>query len=385
MPVKSKRIVILGGGIGGIVTARDLRKHLGNQHRIILVDKNAFHTFQPSYFWMVIGWRTPAAITKPFTPLEKYGIEFHQGEVRAIQPEERKVITSNGTLSFDYLVIAIGADNDFESVPGFQTASHTFFTFEGAIELSKIIPRFPGGAIAIVVPNEGYKYPPAPYDTAFLLTSFYAKREMHDIDVHVFTPERMPLEFAGEEISTHMHDLLRQHNIQCHTQSVLESVDPVNHLIVRRGAPALKYDLLITIPKFRPVPLPAENSLVNSDGWISVDKYTLQTTYNFIYAIGDATSILLDDGKSLLKAGVFANNQAEVVAYNIVQSINKSNERKQFSGYGFFFIETGTGRAANLHGNFYTGKFPRLTLNEPNVTFHWGKVVLEKYWIWRWF
>jgi sulfide:quinone oxidoreductase len=385
MPVKNKKIVILGGGIGGIVTARDLRKHLGNQHRIILVDKNAFHTFQPSYFWMVIGWRTPATITKPFTPLEKYGIEFHQGTVCAILPEERKVVTDTGTLSFDYLVIAIGAENDFGSIPGLQSSSHTFFTFEGAIELSKIIPRFPGGKIAIIIPNNGYKYPPAPYDTAFLLRSFYEKREMHDIDVEVFTPERTPLEFAGDDISSHMQDLLQQHHILCHTESGLESIDPGNGAIVLRNNQKIKFDLLITIPQFRPVSLPAESSLLNEEGWISVDKYTLQTVYDYIYAIGDATSILLNNGEPLLKAGVFANNQAEIVAYNIVQSINRNKERKKFSGYGFFFIETGTGRAANLHGNFYTEKKPQLTLNEPNVTFHWGKVVLEKYWIWRWF
>jgi sulfide:quinone oxidoreductase len=385
MPAKNKKIVILGGGIGGIVTARDLRKHLGNQHRIILVDKNAFHTFQPSYFWMVIGWRTPAAITKPFTPLEKYGIEFHLGSVNAILPEQKKVVTDTGTLSFDYLVIAAGSENDFDTVPGLQAASNTFYTFEGAVELSKIIPRFPGGKIAIIVPNDGYKYPPAPYDTAFLLKSFYEKREMHDIDIQVFTPERMPLEFAGDEISSHIQDLLQQHHIECHTESVLKSIDSQKSILCLGDDRIIKFDLLITIPKYRPVSLPVESSLQNTEGWISVDKYTLQTHYDYIYAIGDATSIILDNGEPLPKAGVFANNQAEIVAYNIVQSINKNSERKQFSGYGFFFIETGTGRAANLHGNFFTQKEPRLSLNEPNVTFHWGKVVLEKYWIWRWF
>ena len=385
MPAKSKNIIILGGGIGGMVTARDLRKHLGNQHRIILVDKNAFHTFQPSYFWLVIGWRTPAEITKPFTPLEKYGIEFHQGEVTAIDPEARRVITDSGTLVFDYLVIAVGAANDFESIPGIPVAAHTFFTFEGAIELSKIIPRFPGGSIVIAVPNLDHKYLPAPYDTAFLLSSFYKKREMHEIDIHVITPEQTPLEFAGEDIGNHIRELLNQNQIHCHNQSVIESVDHSRRIITRRNAPEIRYDLLISIPGLRPVSFPSKNSLMDNEGWIITDRHTLQTSYENIYAIGDATSILLNNGKVLPKAGVFANNQAEVVAYNIVQSINRSHQKKQFSGYGFFFIETGTGRAANLHGNFYADPGPRLTLNEPNVTFHWGKVVLEKYWIWRWF
>src|SRR5512137_2287054 len=104
--MNNKTIVILGGGIGGIVTARDLRKHLGEDHRIILVDKNAYHTFQPSYLWLVIGWRTPAVITKQFSALSKYGIEFHQGSVTEIDPAKQTVSTDQGTLGYDYLVIA---------------------------------------------------------------------------------------------------------------------------------------------------------------------------------------------------------------------------------------------------------------------------------------
>lgn len=385
MPIKSKNILILGGGIGGMVTARDLRKHLGDQHKIILVDKNAFHTFQPSYFWLVIGWRTPADITKPFAPLEKYGIEFHQGEIMDILPEEQKVITDREVLYYDYLVISIGTENDFDVIPELRNVSHTFYTFEGAIELSKIIPRFPGGSINIIVPELDHKYLPAPYDTAFLLSSFYKKREMYNIDINIITPEQSPLEFAGKEISGQIQELLDQNKIKLYSNTIIKSIDPQKKIIHTDNSRDISYDLLISIPKHRPIRLPHRKSLMDDEGWFIVDKYSLQTSYKNIYAIGDATSIILDNGKKLPKAGVFANNQAEVVAYNVVQSIYESREKKNFSGYGFFFIETGTGRAANLHGNFYTETGPKLTLTEPNVTFHWGKVVLEKYWIWRWF
>jgi sulfide:quinone oxidoreductase len=55
-------ITILGGGVGGLVTARELRKRLGKEHEIVLVDRESRHVFSPSFLWLMVGKRRPEQV-----------------------------------------------------------------------------------------------------------------------------------------------------------------------------------------------------------------------------------------------------------------------------------------------------------------------------------
>ncbi len=67
----SKTILVLGGGVGGVATARALRKRLPRQHRVVLVDRERDHVFAPSLLWLMVGQRTADAITRPLTRLAR--------------------------------------------------------------------------------------------------------------------------------------------------------------------------------------------------------------------------------------------------------------------------------------------------------------------------
>jgi sulfide:quinone oxidoreductase len=95
--------------------------------------------------------------------------------------------------------------------------------------------------------------------------------------------------------------------------------------------------------------------------------------------------MLTSIGKPLPKAGVFAHNEAEVVARNIVRAITGKGEQQRFTGDGECFIETGGGRAAFGSGNFYAEPAPQIKLKRPGVMLHLGKVAYEKFWLFRWF
>jgi sulfide:quinone oxidoreductase len=382
--MKQKTIIIIGGGIGGIVTARDLRKHIGSQHKIIVIDRNSYHAFQPSFLWVVIGWRTPAVITKPFTSLEKYGIGFQQAEIISIEKNDKIIVTDKGNFHFDYLVIALGADNDLPKDFSDNDSINTFYTFEGAVELSKVVPTFPGGKIEISQLGNNIKYPFAPFDAAFLLSSFYQKRGIENVEIIINTPNQEPLPFASTEINFHMRKLLDDHHINFLSDSRIDT-NPNNSStriwIPKKSSPQ---DISIYIPSMKPPDALRSSLMLDESGWIKVNKRTLQTDFDNIYALGDCIGIKMENGNLIPKAGIFANNQAEVVAYNIAQELQGNFDRKEFSGYGFFFLETGNGRASYLHGNLTSDSKTALSWTDPNVTLHWSKVVLEKYWLWRW-
>ena len=128
----SKTVLILGGGVGGVATARALRKRLATQHRVVLVDRERDHVFAPSLLWLMVGQRTADAITRPLTRLARKGIEVRIGNVEHIDADRRLVTVAGDELSADYLVITLGAELSPELIPGLAQAGHNFYTSSGA-------------------------------------------------------------------------------------------------------------------------------------------------------------------------------------------------------------------------------------------------------------
>ena len=116
-----------------------------------------------------------------------------------------------------------------------------------------------------------------------------------------------------------------------------------------------------------------------------MDRYTLETRYPGVYAIGDITGIPLVIGKPLPKAGVFAHGQAEVVAHNIAVAITGKGEARRFEGHGECFVEMGDGKAGFARGNFYAEPAPSVKMYRPGPHWHAAKVLFEKDWLRRWF
>jgi sulfide:quinone oxidoreductase len=159
-------------------------------------------------------------------------------------------------------------------------------------------------------------------------------------------------------------------------------VDPgARRLSFANGANA-EFDLLAYVPPHHAPKVVREAGMCAESGWVSVDRLTLETNVSGVYAIGDVTGIMLTSiGKPLPKAGVFAHNEAEVVAHNIVRAITGKGEERRFSGEGECFVETGDDRAAYGSGNFYAEPAPAIRLREPSTMLHLGKLLYEKYWL----
>ncbi len=379
-----KTIVILGAGIGGIVAARELRRHLGTRHRIVIVDRTAVHAFPPSYLWVVMGWRKPEAIQKPLSLLHRYGIEVRQAEVRTIDPSGRRVETDQGAIGWDYLIIALGAECHAGGIPGLAEGSSSFYSLDESVRLHRELASFSGTAIAVAIARLPYKCPPAPYEAALLMQSYFMRRSEREVTITVFTPETSPLSIAGDAASEGVHKLLASRGIEVRTGHALASVDPGDHCLTFENGTTARADLIVSVPPHRLPAAVRDSPLDSRPGWLSVDAGTLMTGHPGVYAIGDVTAVAVTGGRSLPKAGTFAHNEAEIVAYNIAQELDPQGTRKAFEGSGFCFLETGNGRAAYLHGNYYSQP-PQVVLHEPSVAYHWGKVVFEKYWLWRWF
>jgi len=102
-------ILILGGGVGGLVAANELRAALPREHRVVLVEREAAFVFAPSLLWLMTGDRAADKISRPLARLERKGIELIRGEIQKIDADRREVVVDGRVIAGDYLVIALGA------------------------------------------------------------------------------------------------------------------------------------------------------------------------------------------------------------------------------------------------------------------------------------
>ncbi|HUN66445.1 MAG TPA: FAD/NAD(P)-binding oxidoreductase [Bacteroidota bacterium] len=363
-----KTILILGSGIGGIVTARELRRHLGESHRIILVDREPVLAFPPSFLWVMIGWRTPEAVQKSLALVSKYGIEYRRATVEEISVADRKVRTSAETIPFDYLVIALGAEPLENAAVGSRAGFQSLDTLRCVEDLRRRIGAFGQGSVAVVIGGTPYRCPPVPYETAFLLDSYFRRRSA-SVSIEVATPEKEPLSGLGRAAG-----------------GMIRTMTGERAIGLRTGiAAAPEADLVIYIPPVGAPGVVRDAGITDASGWIPVDPHSMETAHENIFAIGDIAGIRLPEGFAFPKGGILAADHAETAAHIIARRIHGREPVKFFNGVGSCFLEVGNGRAGFIHAELYASPEPKLVFHEPSVGYHWAKVVHEKYWLWRWF
>jgi sulfide:quinone oxidoreductase len=380
--VAKHTVVVLGGGIGGQVAARSLRRRLPKQDRVVLVERNPRFTFQPSYLWVLSGDRRPAQISRTLERLQRAGVDLLQTEVVGLDLEERRVQTTNGELNYDRLVVALGAELAPDALPGFAEGAHNVYTLEGAVAAAQGLRDFNGGRVVVLVSRLPFKCPAAPYEAAFLAQSVLRRRGLGDrSSVGVYTPEPFPMPTAGSAVGEALSGLLSTRRIEFHPGQTADGIDPAAREIILASGDHVGYELLLGVPPHRPPAVLKGTRLTSDSGFIPVDANTLATGVDAVYAVGDVTAIPLGGGKFLPKAGVFAAAEAEVVARRIAAELANEQPRVGFDGHGSCFVELGGGVAAYASGDFFAEGGPKVNLKRPGRIWHWNKVALEQYWL----
>jgi sulfide:quinone oxidoreductase len=379
-------ILVLGGGVGGLVAANELRKALPKKHRIILVERDPAFVFAPSLLWLMTGDRTADQISRPLARLEKKGIEVVRGEIQRIDAERREVLVDGRILAGDFLIVALGAELGAETIPGLAQAGHNFYTLAGAEGLRDALASFSGGRLLVLTAAPAYKCPAAPYEAAMLVEYHLRKRKIRArTQLELYAAEPGPMGVAGPDVSKAVRQMVEAKDITYHPEHQIAEVDPTGRRLRFANGAEATYDLLAFVPPHRAPRVVRECGLAAESGWIAVDRHTMETRYERVYALGDVVSIPLKLGKPLPKAGVFAHGEAEVVATNIVHAITGEGRPAEFDGLGECFIETGDGKAGMGKGDFYAEPVPAMKLHPPGRHWHAGKILFEKNWLRRWF
>jgi sulfide:quinone oxidoreductase len=381
----ARRTVVLGGGIGGLVAARELRQRLPSDHRVVLVDRAAEHVYQPSLLWQMVGERRQSQFTRPLDRLRSKGIEFRRAEAEALDLENRVVVTAAGELEYDSLIISLGAQLAPEMIEGFDDMALNLYSPEGCARIHAALRDLTAGVVGILIPAMPYKCPAAPYEAAFLAESFLRRKGIRrNVQIHLFTPEQTPMPVAPAELGNSIADMLAARGISYHPLYTFQDLRPETREVVASDGRSQRVDLLMCVPPHQSPEVVRSSPLLGVSGFIHVDPRTLQTAYEDVYAVGDVATIKLPNGKALPKAGVFAHAEAKTVARRIADAANGRTPDAVFDGTGYCWIELGDGRAGFAGGNFYAQPEPRVKMRRPGRPFHWSKVAFEKWWLHHW-
>ena len=368
-------VLILGGGWGGLTAAHHLRRDLASEHRVVVVERSDTFSLGVSNLWLMNGRRDSLTqVQREMARLKSPGIEWVQAEVLTLDPTKRVVNTSEGELSADYVVLALGTELAPNVVPGFAEAAYNIYDGAGAVELHQVLQEFNEGQIVVLIAGTPFRCPAAPYEAAMLVEALLRERGVRDqVEMSFYTPEPQPMGVAGPEVGQALEVMLSDKGISYHPQHSVQTIDQGSKTINFADG-SVPYDLLIGIPPHLPPALLAAAGLADETGYVPVhpqtleilsDVETLTVAYPGVFAIGDATSIRLQNSMLLPKAGMFAEAQAAVVADAIATDILGRDQTSHFDGKGFCYVEVGDGLAAFGSGDFFAVPDPRIKLDPP--------------------
>jgi sulfide:quinone oxidoreductase len=379
--MNENKVLILGGGSGGLATAGRLKELLGNKISVTVIDKQRSFVLGFSLLRIMTGEKSEQEVTVPKEKVSQKGIKFINTEVNRIDVNNGIVTTGQGEFAYNYLVVALGAELAPEKVPGFESAFH-MYTLEDAKKLRDALSSFRGGSIRLIISSTPFKCPPAPYEAAMLIDDYLRSKGLRDkSDIQIFTPEPQPMPIAGPEVGDTVISMLNEKGIGFHNNAKVSSIDGSSKQIVFENGTREKYDLLIAIPPHTSPKVVKESDLADAaSGWIPIDSKNMQTRHDRVYAIGDVAAVKLpSSGMMLPKAATFAFGQAEIVASNIA-SLVLGTETRSWDGFGECFIETGSGNAGYGSGSFYASPKPVINLQIPSKELRERKDAWGNYW-----
>jgi sulfide:quinone oxidoreductase len=372
------RIVILGGGVGGTLTANLLARKLGKrigrgEVDITLVDASGAHVYQPGFMYIAMGGEREQRLSRSERSLLDAPVNLVVDTATRIDEHARTIVLASGAvLPYDYLVLATGCRIVPESIDHFDTEAEHFYTAAAALHLRHALDAFQGGKVVVGIAAMPYKCPPAPLEVAFLIESELRERGLREkSEVHFCSP--IGRAFTIESVSEMATPIFEEKGIELHTFFNVDAIDPERKVVLSLEGEELPYDLLVLVPPHRGQQVVIDSGLAPAPGgWLPTDRHTLQVGGRpNVFALGDATDLPLS------KAGSTAHFEAPVVVEGIVAAIEDrapTGKHAFYEGRVMCFFEVGDGKGTLLRFDYEHPPTPP----KPNAIWHLGKIVFNK-------
>jgi len=301
-------IVVLGGGIGGVSCAYELKQAVRAEDRVTLVSNKPFFQFTPSNPWGAVKWRTKEDIVIDLaTVLPKHGVAFNGAGAARIHAAENCVELGDGTsLSYDYLVVATGPELAFDEIEGLGPEKNTqsICDVDHATKANEAWEAFckDPGPIVVGAVQGASCYGPA-YEFAMVMDTDLRQRKIRDKVPMTFVTAEPYIGHLGVggigDTKGLLESALRQRHIKWLTNTKVDKIEAGKLYATEvddDGKPkkshelAFKYSMML--PAFRGIAaLRGIDGLANPRGFIIVDKHQQNPKYPNIFGVGVCIAI----------------------------------------------------------------------------------------------
>lgn len=384
------RIVILGGGTGGTLSANRLRKSYSTaEASITVVDENDDHVYQPGLLFVPFGMTRTEEIVRPRGRQLHDNIDYLTSGVDRVDLESRTVMLNDGSeLGYDVVIVATGSVITPEETgglmgEGWMEKVFTFYTAEGATALATALDGFRAGRLVVNVVEMPIKCPVAPLEFCFLADSYFRERGLRDaVDISYVTP--LDAAFTKPVAAKQLGGMLADRHVELVTEFNTGEVDGAGGRLVSYDGREIPFDLAVVIPVHSGAPCILRSAGLGDElGFVATDPHTLQAKSSpYVFALGDATSLPTS------KAGSVTDFEGEILVRNIRSFLDGQSLDASFDGHANCFIETGNKKAMLIDFNYelepLAGHFPGnigLPLLKESRLNHLGKLMFQwVYW-----
>ena len=381
------KIIILGGGTAGTMTANHLVRKLDlKKWSVTVIDQRTLHYYQPGFLFVPFGLYSEKDIVKPMVDFFPRGVHYVNEEVDWIDPKKNQIHLKGGLVSdYDYLIVATGSrtvpgETEGLLAGGWRRNIFDFYTPDGCLALRDFMKTWKGGRLVVHIKEMPIKCPVAPLEFALLADSFFSKRGSRSgVEITYVTP--LSGAFTKPIASKVLGSLLERRKIKLVPDFDIEKVEAEKNKIISYGGVEIPYDLLVTVPTNMGDPLIQRSFMGDELNFIPTDPKTLRAkNHGNIFVLGDAANLPAS------KAGSVAHFEADVLAENILRSIQGKALAADFDGHTNCFIESGNEKAFLIDFDYDTeplpGKYPfpgvgPLSLLRETRLNHWGKLAFR--------
>jgi NADH dehydrogenase len=333
------RIIIIGGGFGGIEVIKGLK---GSKTQVVLFDKRNHHTFQPLLYQVATSGLETNSIVFPFRKLFNHQREFYfrLGEVKHIDPVEQCIETSIGSVKYDYLVIASGAVTNFYGMTELERHASSMKNIVDATKLrNKIIRNLEYALLTedsetmnslmdFVIVGGG----PTGVELAGALTELkrnvfpkdYPELDIREMDIYLVESSPRLLNGMSEQASRKAFEFLTNMGVKVRLNTAVKSYD--GHDVALSTGESLLSRNLIWAAGVRGNPVAGlQPEVIVRGNRILVDEFNRVKGHDNIFAIGDVASMDGDEKfpKGHPQMAPPAQQQGRLVARNILNLIQK--------------------------------------------------------------
>lgn len=397
------KILIIGGGTGGIMTAAQLLKK-DSSLSIGIIDPADTHYYQPAWTLVGAGTYDFNDTAKPMKELIPEGVDWIQDYATGFDADHNLVKTKNsGDISYEFLIVAPGLVMDPKQIEGLETAlgkGVVCSNYTDSEHTWEVLKNFKGGNAVFTQPATPIKCGGAPQKIAYLAADYFQKNK---IDARVVFATPGSVLFGVEPIRKTLQKVVDRYGIHFKPFYAPTKIDADKKIITFKyiGDDAnqctsnkskeigekisgeaiieMPFDMLHLAPPQAAPKFVRESNLVNEEGWLDVNINSLQhNSYPNIFGLGDVA------GLPTAKTGAAIRKQVPVVIENLMFLMNnKPASNKDYNGYSSCPLVTGYGKMAlaefDYDGNFTPDPKLKQMLIFDSSKEHWRLWILKKY------